>query len=94
MGPDQMNVLLERLERIEAALAELLRQRTVKDWYSTDEVARDLGKAEFTVREWCRQGRIHAAKKGSGRGKFQSWAVSHDELARIRREGLLPPRKG
>jgi hypothetical protein len=68
----------------------LVNQETVKDWYTSDEVARLLGKAEFTVREWCRNGRIHAKKKGSGRGKYQSWVISHDELLRLQREGLLP----
>jgi hypothetical protein len=68
----------------------LLSQRTVKDWYGTEELAQLLGKAEFTVREWCRLGRVRAEKRGSGRGKFQSWVVSHAELQRIQREGLLP----
>ncbi len=89
MSADQIDVL-QRLDRIEAALAALLKQRTVKDWYSTEEVAEILGKAEFTVREWCRQGRIRAEKKGSGRGKYHSWVVAHAELLRIQREGLLP----
>jgi hypothetical protein len=88
----QLDTLAERLDRIEATLTELVRQRTVKDWYATDEVARILGKAEFTVREWARLGRIRAEKKGSGRGKYQSWVISHDELLRIRKEGLLPAR--
>jgi transposase len=83
--------VLERLDRLEATLTELVRQRTVKDWYSTDEVAQILDKAEFTVREWCRHGRIRAEKKGSGRGRYQAWVISHQELLRIQREGLLPP---
>ena len=92
--PDGLALLLQRLDRIEAALATLVQREAVKDWYSTDEVAQLLGKAEFTVREWCRLGRVRAAKKGSGRGKYQSWVVSHDELLRIQREGLLPlPRR-
>jgi excisionase family DNA binding protein len=81
-------------EGLMAAIGEirdlLVSQRTVKDWYSTEEVAQLLSKSEFTVREWCRNGRIRAEKKGSGRGKYQSWVVSHAELLRIRREGLLP----
>jgi hypothetical protein len=85
--------VLDRLDRLETLLAELLRQRTAKDWYTTEEVAKILGKAEFTVREWCRLGRVRAEKKGSGRGKYQSWAVSHEELLRIQREGLLPLEK-
>ena len=83
-------LILERLERIENALSVLVELRTVKDFYSTDEVAAILGKAEFTVREWCRRHRIHAQKRRSGRGKHQSWTIAHEELQRIQREGLLP----
>jgi hypothetical protein len=92
MEPDQLDLVLERLDRIEAAIADLVRQRTVKEWYGTEEVAHILSKAEFTVREWARLGRIRAEKRGSGRGKYQSWVISHAELQRIQREGLLPPR--
>jgi hypothetical protein len=92
--PEGVRLLLQRLDRIEAALAELVQRQAVKDWYSTEEVARLLGKAEFTVREWCRLGRVRAEKKGSGRGKYQAWVVSHDELLRVQREGLLPLKAG
>jgi hypothetical protein len=54
----------ERLERIESLLQSLVEQRTVKEWYSTAEVARLLGMAEFTVREWCRLGRVHRHIRG------------------------------
>ncbi len=82
--------LLSRLTKIETLLASLVEQRTVKEWFSTAEVASILGKAEFTVREWCRLGRVHAEKKKSGRGVAGEWIVSHAELTRIRNEGLLP----
>ena len=82
--------VIERLDSIETMLKALLEQQKVKDWYTTEEVANALGKAKYTVRDWCRLGRIHAAKKGSGRGSYQSWVVSHAELERYRREGLLP----
>ena len=85
-----MQEILERLDRIETALATIVEQRTIKEWYSTDEVAAILQKARFTVREWCRLGRIHAEKRACGRGNTQEWIVSHDELSRIRNEGLLP----
>jgi hypothetical protein len=65
-------------------------QRTVKDWYTTAEVAKLLSKAEFTVREWCRLGRVQAQKKRCGRGISSEWIISHEELTRIRNEGLLP----
>ena len=85
--------LLARLTKIETLLASLVEQRTIKEWYSTAEVATLLGKAEFTVREWCRLGRVHAEKKKSGRGVASEWIVSHAELTRIRNEGLLPDQR-
>ena len=82
--------LLHRLDRIEAALELLVKQRTVKDFYATAEVASILGRAEFTVREWCRLGRIHAEKRQTGRGSSKEWMIPHAELIRLQNEGLLP----
>jgi predicted site-specific integrase-resolvase len=80
----------ERLERIESLLGVLVERQQVREWYSVEEFARLLGKAEFTVREWCRLGRIRAEKRLSGRGAFPAWCISHQELLRYQREGLLP----
>lgn len=80
----------ERLERIESILATLAEQQTIREWYTTDQMAQTLGKSEFTVREWARLGRIRAVKRRSGRGAHASWAISHEELQRYQREGLLP----
>jgi len=88
--PDSLQPVIERLDKVESLLSELLRQRTVKEWYTTDEVAEIVGKAEFTVREWCRLGRIRAEKRRSGRGAFPAWVISHQELLRYQRDGLLP----
>jgi hypothetical protein len=82
--------ILEQLARIEAKLDEFLQQRRVQDFYSTADVARILDKAEFTVREWCRLGRVHAEKRACGRGNAREWMIPHDELVRIQCEGLLP----
>ena len=89
MNGNDITSLVQRLDRIEALLAALTERQSVRDWYSTEEVAKILGKAEFTVREWCRLGRVRAEKKGSGRGRYQSWTISHAEIQRIQREGLL-----
>ena len=56
----------ERLENVEKLLGRLVREKAVKDWYSTAEVAEILGRAEFTVREWCRLRRVHARKRACG----------------------------
>lgn len=90
--PERMDDVINRLERIETAVAQLLQQRTVKDWYTTADVAQIVGKAEFTVREWCRLGRVFAEKRRCGRGISQEWTISHAELLRIQNEGLLPSR--
>lgn len=79
-----------RLEKIELMLAALLDKHQVREWYSVDEFAHVIGRARFTVREWARRCRIKAEKKGSGRGAHAAWVISHSELLRYQREGLLP----
>ena len=91
---EQLQSVLDRLERIESSLTVLIERQTVKDWYTTAEIAKILGKSEFTVREWCRHRRLSAQKRVSGRGKYQSWVVPHEELVRYHRDGLLPLKDG
>ncbi len=90
---DHIQLVLDRLEKIEATLMMLAEKQATKEWYATDEIARILDKAEFTVREWCRNGRMRAEKRKSGRGAFPAWVISHDELLRYQRNGLLPFRR-
>jgi hypothetical protein len=78
------------LERIENLLALLVERQQTKEYYSTDEFARLVNKAEFTVRDWCRLGRIRGEKRRSGRGAHPAWVISHSELLRYQKEGLLP----
>ena len=82
--------LEENFAQIRADFAQLTQQRTVKEAYSVEEVAEKLGKAAFTVREWCRQERIHVDKRACGRGQSQEWKITHAELVRVQNEGLLP----
>jgi hypothetical protein len=82
----------ERLEYIESLLVILVQRQTVKDYYEIEEFAKVVGKSCFTCREYCRLGRIRADKKLSGRGAHARWVVSHQELLRYQREGLLPLR--
>ncbi len=88
------NQVCERLDRIEDLLRRLAPERVAQRSYSTADVAKLLGKAEFTVREWCRHHRIHADKRPCGRGNSQEWMISHEELTRIQAEGLLRPKHG
>jgi hypothetical protein len=84
------NELATRLDSIEGMMAALVERQVVKDWYNTQEFARLVGKAEFTVREWCRLGRIGGEKRQSGRRAHPAWVISHEELLWYRRNGLLP----
>jgi hypothetical protein len=94
MAVESVDPVLERLDRIEAVLGQLLQARTVKDFYTTDEVAAILNKRPFTVREWCRLKRVHAQKKECGRGLASEWLISREELVRIQNQGLLPNGNG
>lgn len=87
----------ERLEKIEdmatALLAEIRGEKTSKrKWYTVNQAAEYLGVTPYTVREWCRNRRINATRRGVGRGKWREWVISHDEIERYERDGLLPAR--
>ncbi len=83
-----------RLCNIESLLARLLEEKSAQEFYSIAEVAKLLDKAEFTVREWCRRGRVNAQKRQCGRGGAKEWIISKDELDRIRSLGILPAKDG
>ena len=82
--------LSERLDRIEAMLAVLVERHQGREWYTTRQFGQAVGKSEFTIREYCRLGRLKAGKRQSGRGAYPQWVLSHAELERYRRNGLLP----
>ncbi len=85
--------LRDELNEIKLMLRQILDREQVREWYDISQFAALVGKAEFTVREWCRNARLHAQKRSSGRGAHPAWVVSHEELLRFQREGLLPIRR-
>jgi hypothetical protein len=85
-----INAILERLERIELQLDVLVNARATQEWYDTKTVGKILGRSPYSVREWCRLGRVDAEKRVCGRGTAKEWMISHEELERIKAEGLLP----
>ena len=85
-----MESILKQLERIELQLDHLIEQRATQDWYDTKSVAEILGRSAYSVREWCRLGRVNAEKRVCGRGTSKEWMISNSELERIKSKGLLP----
>lgn len=78
------------IDELKTKVQALAEEQPEKDLYTTAEVARAIGRAEYTIREHCRQGRIRATKKPCGRGKGGEWLIHREELRRLRNEGLLP----
>ncbi len=65
-------------------LKEESQKSSLKDWYTTGELAREMGVTGHTVRErWCNQGRIEC-EKHPGTGK---WRIPGHEFERLRRGG-------
>jgi hypothetical protein len=81
--------LLQVVRELQSQLStfNLPRQR---EWHTVEQFAELVNREPFTVREWCRHGRIHANKKGRGPAKNRAWAIPTSELLRFEREGLLP----
>jgi len=83
----------ERVRAIESALQQLLQKidgEQPKDFHTVTEAAELMGRAPYTVREWCRLGRLNATKALSGRGIDGEWRISREEILRWQKEGLLP----
>jgi len=101
VGQPAVPALVSKLAHIEGQLAVLSQQLcrvyelvaakvVVKEFYSTTEAAQMLNRRPYTVREWCRHGRVNAVKTHAGRGEDEEWRISHEELTRIQNQGLLP----
>ena len=88
---DRIEVHLKGLEVfLVRILGTVTATATVKESYTTNEVAVILNRRPYTVREWCRLGRVKASRAHAGRGEVEEWRISHQELLRGQNEGLLP----
>ena len=79
-----------RLSRIEASIRKISENRPNKEFYTCAEFAKLVNRAEYTVREWARLGRLRAEKTHGGRGRKAEWRFTQAEFNRYEAEGLLP----
>jgi hypothetical protein len=90
----EVDARLTGIEQSQAAilrkLEDLLALKTVKDFYSVEEVADKVGRTPYQVREWLRLGRMHGIKRSTGRGCHKEWQVEHAEVERHLNHGLRP----
>lgn len=85
--------LLDEVKLMRDQLNDLVGRQTIKDFYSTEEFAALKGMKPKTVRDYCNEGRLNGEKQRTGHGRSKQWVISHAELLRYEREGLLNPRK-
>lgn len=87
IGP-KIDLIVTTVQSLERRIDALLVGRVEKGSYTTEEVALLVRRASWTVREWCRHGRVRARKEPG----TDKWTISREELHRLQTEGLLPPR--
>jgi hypothetical protein len=80
------------VRRLEENQAHLDSQEPPRQFYSTKEFSERVDRSEYTVRQWCKHGRINAQKRHGGRGAYDEWQIPASEPQRFLDFGLLPKR--
>ena len=98
MGTETLDLVLQRLERIEAALAALagrMQQRPEQEWLSVDEVAALTGLSDDHVRRHVTSGLLPVSNQGTyDKPYYRIRRSDVDEWMMKRRETPSPaPRK-
>ena len=85
---EKILTILEKMQTQLDTISETIGAATLppREFYTVDQVAAELGKTPYTIRErYCRLGRI-ACEKCSASGK---WKIPRAELVRLRNGGAL-----
>ena len=85
-----MEQRLDKIEQLLKTILGMLDEHTRhKTHLTTAQAAKRLGKAEFTVQQYCRRGILKAEKSNALRGPYATWVIPYDEVCRFEREGPL-----
>jgi hypothetical protein len=76
-------------QQVWTELRQLIAVEQTKEWYSTEELAKAVGKKPFTVREhWCNAGRVECEKDAAGK-----WRIPGHEYRRLVNGGAIGPKR-
>jgi excisionase family DNA binding protein len=64
------------------------------DLYTPAEAARLLRRSTWTIREWCRTGKVRALRTGFTRGKAHEWAIPAAEVEKLLAIGVVKENQG
>jgi hypothetical protein len=86
----QMTALQDQMTRFEQA-----RQNAEPEppALTVAEAAARVNRSKFTVREWCRLGRIHCKRATSRRGPYAEYRIPVESIRYYKDHGLLPLKK-
>jgi hypothetical protein len=83
-------LLLEKVADRICSLEKKLDLARVKETYTPEEVAAQVEKSPWVVRQWCNKGQVPGAYKiQTGRGKKGEWRIPHETVLRLQNEGPL-----
>ena len=98
--PNAPCMLLRQLsDQLDALKGQMQELRRSLQTHATDEptsydiatASIRLRRAKFTLREWCRNGRITAYRSNSGRGPYSEWRIPAEAIRYYEAHGLLDP---
>ncbi len=86
----ELAALREMIAQRFSNLEKMLALSRVKETYTAEEVAAQLKKSPWVVRQWCNKDQVPGAYKiQTGRGKKGEWRIPHDAVIRLQNEGPL-----
>lgn len=86
----ELGALREMIAQRFSKLEKMLALARVKETYTAEEVAAQVRKSAWVVRQWCNKDQVPGAYKiQTGRGKKGEWRIPHEAVIRLQNEGPL-----
>ncbi len=86
---DEQSRLLRQIVEAQARILACLNQTPSRSWYTPAEFGQIVNRCPSTIRRLCREGRITARKRLTGRADKLDWEIDAAELVRFQNHGRL-----